>query len=397
MQPLFRPMEGHQLHHFANFHHLSQHHHEAMAAAAAAAAAAARMNSTPVSDEELDMDDSVSLSSNQDGSCTSPSAPRQDKVTESHQNNMAAGSASNSNNMGSSADANQQGQGPAVRRYRTAFSREQLARLEKEFLQENYVSRPRRCELAAQLGLQESTIKVWFQNRRMKDKRQRMSLAWPVADPMFAAYLLQAAGYPYPLPGMPMNPAACYGQVPQHQSAAGSIGMNRYSPYGAMPLRPHPHTPPTAHHPVFGFPGATSSPLCPSSLRLPTGQYPIPSSAGSPGSSNANNVPLSLKMPPTPPAHPQLRLPTSPSALSGASRTPSPVSPLYSSNSISSSTTAQLASNGHNSSFSCDRSDRSDRSVSSPITPPATQTSPPANPPRLFQPYKLHDLPTEKV
>lgn len=81
MQPLFRPMEGHQLHHFANFHHLSQHHHEAMAAAAAAAAAAARMNSTPVSDEELDMDDSVSLSSNQDGSCTSPSAPRQDKVT----------------------------------------------------------------------------------------------------------------------------------------------------------------------------------------------------------------------------------------------------------------------------------------------------------------------------
>jgi hypothetical protein len=74
-------MEGHQLHHFANFHHLSQHHHEAMAAAAAAAAAAARMNSTPVSDEELDMDDSVSLSSNQDGSCTSPSAPRQEKVT----------------------------------------------------------------------------------------------------------------------------------------------------------------------------------------------------------------------------------------------------------------------------------------------------------------------------
>jgi len=35
--------------------------------------AAHRMNSTPISDEdELDMDDSVSLSSNADGSCTSP-------------------------------------------------------------------------------------------------------------------------------------------------------------------------------------------------------------------------------------------------------------------------------------------------------------------------------------
>lgn len=57
------------------------------------------------------------------------------------------------------------------KRPRTAFTAEQLQRLKNEFQNNRYLTEQRRQALAQELGLNESQIKIWFQNKRAKIKK----------------------------------------------------------------------------------------------------------------------------------------------------------------------------------------------------------------------------------
>ncbi|XP_055353058.1 homeobox protein Nkx-2.1-like [Paramacrobiotus metropolitanus] len=174
------------------------------------------------------------------------------------------------------------------RKPRVLFSQAQVYELERRFKTQRYLSAPDRDLLAQQLKLTPQQVKIWYQNRRYKNKRQSQDKTIELATQSLMNPGPRRVAVPVLVKdGKPMAGAA---------AAAISVSVNSVTAAAAAAAAAATTTASSAHahsaasYPSFASPGAGSGPgsLFPSA-------YPLSKSvsfAGNASAAESENQPL---------------------------------------------------------------------------------------------------------
>ncbi|XP_021367338.1 homeobox protein MSX-3-like [Mizuhopecten yessoensis] len=105
---------------------------------------------------------------------------------------------------------------------RVPFTQHQVAALEQKFRQTHYLSSMDVAELSTALNLTETRVKIWFQNRRARERRDReASQRGGLLSPKSVSTGVSATSSPWSFPMYPSHPAlAQYRDVTQTSMSA---------------------------------------------------------------------------------------------------------------------------------------------------------------------------------